>query len=131
MVTIRDSTVFQPSSAKYASTLASLPDRTSMVSAKSSNIRQQTPFESIEGALEYVAYLLAASREAQSQIEKEIPCACSPQKARKKQALQVVRYKLATLDFHIVKSKHLLGDLRKLRGMIVEEGDSQASSVSA
>ena len=131
MLTIRDSTVFEPSSAKYAGALASFPDGTSIISAKSSNIRQQTPFESIEGALEYVAYLLEASREAQSQIEKEIPRTSSPQKTRKKQALQVVRYKLATLDFHIVKSKHLLGDLRKLRGMIFEEGDSQASSVSA
>ena len=130
-MTIQESPVFEPSSAEYSATLASFPRGTSMASAKSSNIRQQTPFESIEGALEYVAYLLEASREAQSQIEKEIPCTGSPQKARKKQALQVVRYKLATLDFHIVKSKHLLGDLRKLRGMILEEGDPQAGSVSA
>jgi hypothetical protein len=128
MVTIRDSTVL---SAKNAATLASFPDQTSRVSAKPGNVRQQTPFESIEGALEYVAYLLEASREAQIQIEKEIPRTSSAQKALKKQALQVVRYKLATLDFHIVKSKHLLGDLRKLRGMILEEGDTQVSSASA
>jgi hypothetical protein len=117
-------------SAEYTATLIPVSDGTSMVPAKSINIRQQTPFESIEGALEYVTYLLEASREAQEQIEKEIPCTSSRGEARKKQALQVAKYKLATLDSYVVKSKNLLGDLRKLRGLILEERDPRNSSAS-
>jgi len=93
--------------------------------------RQQTPFESIEGALEYVGQLLEATQEAKRQIEEEIVHASSPEQARKKQALQLVMFKLATLDFHITKSKRVLGDLRKLRRLILEAPETQASSVSA
>jgi hypothetical protein len=64
-----------------------------------------TPFENIEGALEYVGYLLEASREAQRHIEMEITRASKPELARKKQALQLVKYKLTVLDSHIVISK--------------------------
>jgi hypothetical protein len=93
--------------------------------------RQQTPFENIESALEYVGYLLEASREAQGHIETEIARASDPQLARREQALQLVKYKLATLDFHIVASKRLLNDLRKLRRLILEERGTRASSVTA
>lgn len=92
--------------------------------------RQETPFENIEGALEYVGCLLEASREAQRHIEKEIARASSPEPARKKQALQLVKYKLATLDFHLVKSNRLLKDLRKLRRLILEEREPRVSSVT-
>jgi hypothetical protein len=94
-------------------------------------LEQQTPFENIEGALEYVGYLLEASREAQKHIDEEIASAKNRQQDRKTQALQIVRYKLATLDFHILKSKRLLGDLRRLRRLILEERESQTRSVSA
>ncbi len=93
--------------------------------------RQETPFENIEGALEYVGYLLEASREAQSHIDTEIADASDPQLARKKQALQLVKYKLATLDVHIVASKRLLNDLRKLRRLILEVRENHVNSVTA
>jgi hypothetical protein len=92
---------------------------------------QETPFENIEGALEYVGYLLEASREAQRHIETEIARASNPQLARKKQALQLVKHKLATLDFHLVKSNRLLNDLRKLRRLILEEAEAHVSSATA
>jgi hypothetical protein len=93
--------------------------------------RPETPFENIEGALEYVGCLLEASREAQRHIATEIGRASDPQLARRKQALQLVKYKLATLDFHLVKSNRLLNDLRKLRRLILEEREARVSSVTA
>jgi len=92
---------------------------------------QETPFENIEGALEYVGYLLEASREAQKQIETEIAGAGSPHLARKKQALLLVKYKLATLELHLVKSNRLLNDLRKLRRLILEDIEVRVSSTTA
>jgi hypothetical protein len=92
---------------------------------------QETPFENIEGALEYVGYLLEASREAQKHIETEIIGADDPRLARKKEALQLVKYKLATLELHLVKSNRLLNDLRKLRRLILEETEARVSSATA
>jgi hypothetical protein len=93
--------------------------------------QQATPFENIEGAVEYVGYLLEASREAQKHVETEIASASRPELARKKQALQLVKYKLTVLDSHIVTSKRLLNDLRKLRRLILEERETHVSSASA
>ena len=45
--------------------------------------QQTTPFENIEGALEYVGFLLEASREAQKHVETEITSASRPELARK------------------------------------------------
>ena len=93
--------------------------------------QQATPFENIEGALEYVGFLLEASREAQKHVETEITAASGTQLARKKQALQLVKYKLTVLESHIVTSKRLLNDLRKLRRLILEERRMHVSTVSA
>ncbi len=92
--------------------------------------QQATPFENIEGALEYVGYLLEASREAQRHIETEITRASKPELARKKQALQLV-YKLTVLESHVIVSKRLLNDLRKLRRLILAERETRVSSASA
>lgn len=92
---------------------------------------QETPFDNIEGALEYVSCLLEASREAQRHVETEIGRASHPELTRKKRALQLVKYKLATLDFHLVKSERLLNDLRKLRRLVLEEREARVSSMTA
>ncbi len=82
---------------------------------------QETPFDNIESALEYVTYLLAACQEAQQQVEAEIVVMSEPGLARKKKALELVRYKLERLTAHMSNSEHLLKDLRKLRRVILEE----------
>ncbi len=92
---------------------------------------KQTPFENIEGALEYVGHLMEASQDAQKHIETEISRASKPQLARRKQALLLVKYKLTKLDFHIGTSKRILNDLRKLRRLILEERESRVSSATA
>ena len=93
--------------------------------------RQETPFENIEGALEYVGSLLEASREAQKHVETEITGASRPELARKQQALQLVKYKLTVLESHMVVSKRVLNDLRKLRSLILEERRVHVKSASA
>ncbi len=85
------------------------------------NYKSQTPFDNIESALEYVNHLLEATQEAKAQIETEILRAASPQLARRKQALQLVNYKLDKLSSHIAASRRILNDLRALRRLLLEE----------
>jgi hypothetical protein len=80
--------------------------------------QSETPFHNIESALEYVNHLLEATREAQAQIETEILRAATPQLARRKQALQLVNYKLDQLSSHITASRRILNDLRTLRRLL-------------
>ena len=85
------------------------------------NYQSETPFDNIESALEYVNHLLQAIREAQGQIQTEIVRAANPQLARRKQALQLVNYKLDKLSSHIAASRRILNDLRTLRRLLLEE----------
>ena len=50
-----------------------------------------TPFDNIESAREYVNQLLAATREAQAEIETELRRVTDPEVARREQALQLVK----------------------------------------
>jgi hypothetical protein len=83
--------------------------------------RRETPFDNIESALEYVTYLLEATKEAQKQIDAELERCAGHHLARRKQAFQLVSYKLATLVSHISTSRHLLRDLRALRRLLLQE----------
>jgi hypothetical protein len=80
----------------------------------------ETPFDNIESAREYVNQLLAATREAQGEIETELRRATDPQLARRHQALQLVKYKLNQLASHIAASRRILNDLTKLRRLLLE-----------
>jgi len=88
------------------------------------NYQSETPFDNIEGAYEYVNHLLEATREAQDQIKGEILRAANLQLARRKQALQLVNYKLDKLPSHIAASRRILNDLRTLRRLLLEERKS-------
>jgi hypothetical protein len=81
----------------------------------------ETPFDSIESALEYVNHLFEATREAQDQIGTEILRAANPELVRRKQALQLVSYNLDKLSSHIAASRRILNDLRTLRRLLLEE----------
>jgi len=91
------------------------------------NYQPETPFENIEGALEYVNLLLAAIKEAQQEIEEEILRVADPHLERRKQALQLVSYKMTTLSSHISSSGRLLNDLRTLRRLLLEERQARAT----
>ena len=85
------------------------------------NYQSETPFDNIESALEYVNHLLEAAREAREQIGKEVLRAAHPRLARRKQALQLVHYKLDKLSSHIAASRRILNDLRTLRRLLLQE----------
>jgi hypothetical protein len=93
--------------------------------------QSETPFDNIESALEYVNHLLEATHEAQVEIETQILRAASPQLARRKQALQLVNYKLDKLLAHISASRRILNDLRMLRRLLSEDRKTQDPSATA
>ena len=88
----------------------------------------ETPFDNIESALEYVNYLLEATQEAHKQIETEIERTTNLKLARRKQALQLVSYKLAKLTSHITTSRRILKDLRTLHRLLLEERGTPKTS---
>jgi hypothetical protein len=88
------------------------------------NYQPETPFDNIESAYEYVNHLLEATHEAQEQIKGEILRAANPQLARRKQALQLVNYKLDKLSSHIAASRRILNDLKTLRRLLLGERTS-------
>jgi hypothetical protein len=93
--------------------------------------QSETPFDNVESALEYVNHLLEATREAQDQIESEILRAANLQLARRKQAFELVKYKLDKLSSHITASRRILNDLRTLRRLLLEERKTQGPSAMA
>lgn len=81
-----------------------------------------TPFDSIEGALEYVSLLVDSVEEAREDIAVEVEEArAEPDADRRADALQVVAYKLDRLAEHARASRRLLNDLRTLRRLLLDE----------
>jgi hypothetical protein len=81
----------------------------------------QTPFDSVEGAHDYVRLLSEAIREAQQEIAEDIHEPSKVKSERHRQALQLVQYKLDRLDQHLRCSSRVLNDLRSLRRLLLEE----------
>ena len=90
--------------------------------------RAETPFDNIESALEYVNYLLEATEEAHKEIETQIERSTDVELARRRQALQLVNYKLAKLASHISASRHILKDLRTLRRLLLQDRSAPKAS---
>jgi hypothetical protein len=88
------------------------------------------PFESIEGAYEYVSLLAEATLEARHDVAQERALARSDGAARREQALQLAAYKLAQLGVHLNSSRRLLNDLRTLRRLLSgeREGATEAAN---
>ncbi len=80
-----------------------------------------TPFDSIEGAREYVGLLAAAIAEAEASIQEDIALAREEAASRRADALRVVAFKLQKLQAHITSSRRLLNDLRSLRRLLLAE----------
>jgi hypothetical protein len=95
------------------------------------NHPSETPFDNIESALDYVHRLLEATLETKGQMEAEILRAAAPELARRKQALQLVDYKLDKLSTHLSASRRILNDLRMLRRLLSEDRKTPAPSATA
>jgi hypothetical protein len=83
--------------------------------------QQHTPFDRIEGSLEYIGLLRETIQTTKSDIQKEVVRAQSERAERRLQALQLVTYKLERLSRHIDSSHRLLNDLRTLRRLLLDE----------
>ncbi len=87
----------------------------------------ETPFDSIEGSHEYVTLLAEAIAEARRDVEAEIAVFLEDGADRRTQALQLVAYNLAKLQFHITTSRRILNDLRSLRRLLLAERRERVS----
>lgn len=75
-----------------------------------------TPFDSIEGAHEYLRLLAETVEEARADIAAEL--AGLPPESRRADALRLVAYKLERLAEHSRSSRRILNDLRTLRRLL-------------
>ncbi len=82
---------------------------------------ERTPFDSIEGAREYVGLLREAAQKTIESVHQDIARARSESAERRVDALQLVTYKLDRLSRHLDASHRLLNDLRTLRRLILGE----------
>jgi len=83
--------------------------------------QQRTPFDRIEGSLEYIGLLRETIQTTEVEIQKEVVRAKSERAERRLQALHLVTYKLERLGRHIDASHRLLNDLRTLRRLLLDE----------
>lgn len=81
----------------------------------------ETPFDSIEGAHEYLGLLVEAIAEAKSNTGSDMRAASDAKSARHLDALRLVSYNLEKLEQHIKISRRLLNDLRTMRRLLLDE----------
>lgn len=81
----------------------------------------KTPFDSIEGAQEYLALLREAVEEAKQSADSDILAENQSKTSRRVDALRIVVYKLDKLEQHVKSSCRLLNDLRSLRRLLLDE----------
>ncbi|MCG6919895.1 MAG: hypothetical protein LJF15_02250 [Acidobacteria bacterium] len=92
--------------------------------------KPETPFDSIEGALEYVSLLVESVEEAREDIAVELGEARRESDGtRRADALQLVAYKIDRLAEHARSSRRLLNDLRTLRRLLLDERHQEIAPV--
>ena len=93
--------------------------------------KPETPFDNIESSHEYVTLLAEAIEEARAEVETALADATAENADRRKEALQIVSYKLSKLSVHMTSSRGILNDLRTLRRLLLGEREPPARSASA
>ena len=76
------------------------------------------PFESIESSREFVGLLQQAVEEAAAEVGEDLRTTPPDGEERRREAFQIVAYKLERLRLHVARSRRLLNDLRDLRLML-------------
>jgi hypothetical protein len=92
------------------------------------NLESDTPFESIEGAQDYLKLLSAAVLEARQDVEADVRSQAGFESHRRLEALRLVLYKLEQLEKHVRTSHRILNDLRTLRRLLLEERTREAET---
>jgi len=89
-----------------------------------------SPFESIESAQEFVELLIESVRDACDEVKVDIERAGESGEIRQKQALLVVAHQLNLLSTHLAKSRRILNDLRSLRRLLLNERKLVSTTVT-
>ncbi len=80
-----------------------------------------TPFEGLESAQEYIGLLCEALKEARRDVQEDLDSAIRGDATRRVDALRLVGFKLDRLESNLENSRRILGDLRKLRRLLLSE----------
>jgi len=83
--------------------------------------RSETPFDNIESSHKYVSLLAEAIEVALAEAEADLALAGADHADRRKEALQLVIFKMNKLKGHMTSSRRILNDLRTLRRLLLEE----------
>jgi len=80
-----------------------------------------TPFDSIEDAHEFLTLLAQTVFETKLDIESDVQRESNGDFSRRAEALKLALYTLERLEFHMLRSRRILNDLRTLRRLLFEE----------
>ena len=84
------------------------------------NQETTNPFETIEDAHEFLTLLAQTVFETKLDIEADVKRE-NGNSSRRADALKLARYQLVKLEFHMLRSRRILNDLRTLRRLLFEE----------
>jgi hypothetical protein len=88
----------------------------------------ETPFDSIEGAHEYLKLLSQTVLEAQQAVQADLNGGANEKQL---EALRLVFYNLEKLSHHLKAGSRILNDLRTLRRLLLQERKPRTSVVTA
>lgn len=80
---------------------------------------RETPFTTIESAYEFLTLMTEAMHDTRRDVEAESARASAT--PRRREAFQLVIYKLDKLEHHVARGRSLLNDLRTLRRLLYGE----------
>jgi hypothetical protein len=90
-----------------------------------------TPFDSIESAHEYVTLLAGQVEEVTASLAEDIDSATRDGAARHLDALRLVDFKLRQLSDHLGRSRRILNDLRALRRLLLTDREPMPTAMTA
>jgi hypothetical protein len=93
--------------------------------------RPETPFDSIESAQEYLTLLSEVIAETRLEVEADFALLADAAETRRRDAMQLVGYKLERLESHVAVSRRLLNDLRLLRRLLLAERQGSEAAEEA
>lgn len=79
------------------------------------------PFDTIEGAHEYMNILASTALEVMRDLKHDHDIALRAGDVRRAQAIDLAMFKLKMLNCYVFKSRRMLNDLRILRRLILNE----------
>jgi hypothetical protein len=90
-----------------------------------------SPFTSLEAAHEYVGLLLEAVQQTRADVAQDLAGALAEGEPRRSEALQLVAWKLERLEQQLEGSRRVMNDLRRLRKLLLGEGEEAAPAAGA